>query len=316
MRIKLEREQLNLLAEKLNGCGDDIKNNFSYLLKAYGCLDWEYGARGNTDSQINEADRIMNVLSGNLHDLGRYVSKVSASLTSADNEGAGSVNALNLSDVRNVPIGIGSCSPAVAALVGASVIGSVFGLVSGIPSAAVGWVRNIINSQNQNHERQQALYAAQIQAISDMLRGNLIEYENSWSGLDRENKIKLLQNIENEIAEIQNRSSVTVFIDPNTDPKAYMEFNPQDTKIHVTADYLEHTNFADVLKVLIHEGRHAYQFGIIQNPQYDADTTEVTTWHFNFDHYIGSDNIFMPFNPLQPVEIDANSYANRVMDML
>lgn len=70
----------------------------------------------------------------------------------------------------------------------------------------------------------------------------------------------------------------------------------------------------DALSTFFHEARHAYQRAVVSAPYlYCEDIKTVKTWKNNFDNYLSAEKFgyYRYFN--QPVEVDANKFAEYVL---
>ena len=140
-----------------------------------------------------------------------------------------------------------------------------------------------------------------------------------WNRMTNEDKIRVLQSIENQIAKDEKRLPCVVkmkYIPSNregivmgyyTDAEQTITINSEqlDSGSKYGDDYMSHIN------TVIHEGRHTYQhqavIGIINHNNH----SEVSDWKENFNHYISYQK-----NPKryfeQPVEVDARKYAEEI----
>lgn len=98
----------------------------------------------------------------------------------------------------------------------------------------------------------------------------------------------------------------------NLAPNDLGSFDPETKQIVLNSDLLKDSNPMEAMKTIMHETRHAYQDYAINHPEkvsVDADT--IKTWKENFKNYISPDFDFEAYCN-QPVEKDANDFANRM----
>jgi hypothetical protein len=136
----------------------------------------------------------------------------------------------------------------------------------------------------------------------------------AWNSLATPNaRLEALQEAENGIAGLVGRPALPVLpgqLDAG-------EFGLCDGEtIWVNEDYLEPGFNQEMIRTIIHEGRHAYQYYVCNNPATHGDVAEVEAWRSNFrpGHYIKWKE-----NPgrymSQPVEADAFAFEEAVMEI-
>lgn len=139
-----------------------------------------------------------------------------------------------------------------------------------------------------------------------------------WSTLTEEEKVEVLQIIENHIAEEQGRLNCPIrskALYTGTDGVVMGVYDRDDKSIQVNALQLEPTSkyghdSERMIMTCLHEGRHAYQNQAIEGLIEHDDPEEVELWKQNLaeGHYI---RFYQ--NPrayyLQPVEVDARTFA-------
>lgn len=175
-----------------------------------------------------------------------------------------------------------------------------------------------------------------IESIADYLESiEEIRYEN-WSKLSLEERVEVLNLIEQKIAEIEHRPAVKVYIEDMKANNLGYHSNTEH-KIVLNAKYVGATNpnlHREVIDTIVHEGRHAYQHYNVDVKCIHESASEVKQWEKNFYDpewgyysYRGQ-KIYIPFNDgkthdvgfrlyaNQPVEIDAKNFASDVLARL
>lgn len=90
-------------------------------------------------------------------------------------------------------------------------------------------------------------------------------------------------------------------------------YNPLTNRIELNSNYLEKSDCEDLLNIILHESRHAFQNKCINSP--DSVTVKdniINVWKDNFDNYIRPDEDFEAYEN-QEIEKDANYFADSVM---
>ena len=89
-------------------------------------------------------------------------------------------------------------------------------------------------------------------------------------------------------------------------------FNPITKQIDLNADLLTEDDTQQVMETIMHESRHAYQDFAVNHPeQVSVDVETIKEWKENFLHYIRPEFDFEAYVN-QPVEADANDFAERM----
>ena len=162
-----------------------------------------------------------------------------------------------------------------------------------------------------------------------------IKYEN-WQNFSLEQKEEVLNKIEQHIADIEHRPALKVELE-NLPAKTLGYQSAQDHKIVLNSMYVGSADpniHKEVIKTIIHEGRHAYQHYNVDDKCIHESGAEVETWRENFydsqyQYYRSTgQKILIPYNDgslhdvdfrlyyYQPVEIDARNFADDVMKRL
>ena len=136
-----------------------------------------------------------------------------------------------------------------------------------------------------------------------------LEPEN-WSKLNLEKRVDLMQRVENFQAELQNRQPCVVRTEQMpTNQRGYYT----NHQIVQNYDMVKYTETSDMcMKNVLHEGRHAYQYDAVLNPENHMEVSNETlaAWTSNLapGNYISA-NADSNAYYAQPVEMDARSYA-------
>ena len=90
-------------------------------------------------------------------------------------------------------------------------------------------------------------------------------------------------------------------------------YNPETNTITLNSRLLETDNPNELMNTILHESRHAYQYYAIEHPDKVTVCEEtIAEWKDNFEYYIRPEWDFEAYVS-QPVEADANDFANKVM---
>lgn len=136
-----------------------------------------------------------------------------------------------------------------------------------------------------------------------------LEPEN-WSKLNLEKRVDLMQRVESFQAELQNRQPCAVRTEQmSTNQRGYYT-NHQIVQNH---DMVKYTETSDMcMKNVLHEGRHAYQYDTVLNPEKHMEISNETlaAWTSNLapGNYVSATTDSKAYYD-QPVETDARSYA-------
>lgn len=153
----------------------------------------------------------------------------------------------------------------------------------------------------------------QIRVLASLLLSVPALRRGAWDNLATPNdKLEALQEAENGIAGLVGRPALTI-LPGQLDAGEYGLCDGET--IWVNEDYLEPGFNQEMIRTIVHEGRHAYQYYACSNPAAHGDAAEVEAWLSNLrpGHYIKWKE-----NPgrymSQPVEADAFAYEEAVME--
>ncbi len=150
----------------------------------------------------------------------------------------------------------------------------------------------------------------------------------SWKGLNAEERLDLLQELENREAARQNRPAFRVMqAEPGTGPRTLGYFNGKVLCVNKRflggrVEPFARSNYtpSNAIDTIVHEGRHAFQrmaaFGVIKAPQITAEQKKA--WLISFLAYQSAENeangdAAFALYAFQPIERDAREFAAREM---
>lgn len=154
-----------------------------------------------------------------------------------------------------------------------------------------------------------------------------LQFEN-WQNLDLDERVDVLQQLENEVAEIAHRPPLEIRAEPL--PDGIMGQCGSD-RIIISNNVLASDSYAmyrENLDTVFHEGRHAYQKWNLLTQSLTGETVErnevlVESWRDNFFEMGYEDGNWESYKDIgflyylnQPVEIDARAFANEVIQAL
>ena len=145
-----------------------------------------------------------------------------------------------------------------------------------------------------------------------------------WKELDVDERIELLQGLENEAAVVSLRDPIKVMYEDLPDSYGYFSGDKIVISKEVLADN-SYENYKENIDTVLHEGRHAYQAYNLNVRQVEKNNVLLESWDIN-DNILGYDNGYRsdPYYAevgfldyyTQPVEVDARAFAATVIDRL
>lgn len=166
----------------------------------------------------------------------------------------------------------------------------------------------------------------QIEEVSDVLANcDEIRYEN-WQNLELEEKVSILNQLENQIAGIEHRPPCPISA-KNLGPGVWGGYNPVTKSIDINVDYIEQSGrdykcYSEIVDTLVHEGRHAYQDYNVSERVVHPRQSEVDSWSETMAGgkwgYWGdcSSELGLRLYEQQSVEIDARNFAADVISRM
>lgn len=128
----------------------------------------------------------------------------------------------------------------------------------------------------------------------------------SWRYTSIDERVKLLQQVEHNEAQKSPRPSCDLKTAKMKDYEMG-EYDPTTNTIVVNEQLVHSDNPRRALETTLHEGRHAYQQDVMNNPDKYPDHPMREIWAEN--NYISPNEDFEAYYN-QPIEVDARSYAN------
>lgn len=148
-----------------------------------------------------------------------------------------------------------------------------------------------------------------------------LQYEN-WKELGVDERITVLQNFEEEVAKIEYRKESVIKAD-DLGEGCLGQFSGLTKDITLNEKLIMSDSKEDYLQVLetyFHEGRHAYQYHNLYVEQTESNSVLINAWHINENilGYNSGDYGLFGYEEYytQPVEVDANTFAEEVMEKL
>jgi hypothetical protein len=126
--------------------------------------------------------------------------------------------------------------------------------------------------------------------------------------------LKILQQFENQIAKIQNRPASRVVIKnfPKEIENVKSMYNYQDNEILINNEMMFQTYDIELVGIVFHEGRHAFQWYQIKNPNLAIEEEDMLRiWEkefLDYDQNLANENDSKYY--LKSIEIDAVAYTD------
>ena len=137
---------------------------------------------------------------------------------------------------------------------------------------------------------------------------SLAQELKNWDSMNVKQRADLMQRIENHEAMCSDRPAARVSLG-YLPSNCRGQYNRDTNEITQNHDMVKYGNSDMSLKNVLHEGRHAFQWHTVQNPdsaQVPAHT--VQQWQDNFNNYIPG-NKDVALYASQPLETDARGFA-------
>ncbi|MGE3276474.1 MAG: hypothetical protein AB7O67_15275 [Vicinamibacterales bacterium] len=151
-----------------------------------------------------------------------------------------------------------------------------------------------------------------VRAVASLLASAAGLGREDWNNLATPNaRLEVLQKAENAIASLSGRPALPV-LPGNLEPQEYGVCDGE--AIWVNEDYLEPGCNQEMIRTIVHEGRHAMQYHACSNPDAHQDSAQVEAWQSNlrpggYIEWRENPERYMS----QPVEADAFAYEDAVM---
>ena len=159
----------------------------------------------------------------------------------------------------------------------------------------------------------------QIERLAQYLNNMPEIKRENWLNLSFEDRVNVVQRIENQAAKIGCRPALTVESAPmNKNERGGMNWGSQ--KIVINESLLRSNkpeDFQQTIKTLLHEGRHAYQYSNISLERTEPNDEKYQAWVMNLVEGYHVAKLFGHKNYyLQPLEVDARVFSEAVVSKL
>ena len=150
-------------------------------------------------------------------------------------------------------------------------------------------------------------------ALASLQRLSSYFLQDCWNGLSIDERQDALNTLAIDAGNAY-RSEIKGVIFFDADPSSRGYYNG-DGYLYINSDCLtDNSNRLDAIDTIYHEGRHAFQHAAIMEPSTHGITTEqAAIWEENFNHYLSSSKFGYERYYNQPVENDAFSYAEYII---
>ena len=137
--------------------------------------------------------------------------------------------------------------------------------------------------------------------------------DSKWERLSYKERHEVLQKIEEYEAKSTHRPVANFQTKDGMPMASRGYYTCSNNTITQNYQYTMANSSQPALKNLLHEGRHAYQWDCVNNPQNHPEVShkQIAEWKKNFDNYISAKNAEDKMQYfMQPVEQDARNYAD------
>lgn len=142
-----------------------------------------------------------------------------------------------------------------------------------------------------------------------------VKREN-WINLSFEERVKVIQKIETQVAKVGCRPALAVETAPmNANNYGYMNWGSQKIVINENLIRSNKTEaFQQAIKTLLHESRHAFQYSNIALERTEPNDEKYQSWVLNLATGYCAAKLFGLKNYyLQPLEVDARVFAEAIV---
>jgi len=139
-----------------------------------------------------------------------------------------------------------------------------------------------------------------------------------WENYPPQKRLKVLQALEKKMAKKQGRPWVNVEIHPDENWPNLGMFQVRGNRqvLYINNNLvLNHAYRFFAMETIIHEGRHAYQYYVINNKNLHFYNVKERRWKENWKGYIPSEENLTDYN-IQAVERDAQGYTLKMLKRL
>lgn len=179
--------------------------------------------------------------------------------------------------------------------------------------------RAATSAETHESDRSRFEEGRQIERLAQCLNNMPEIKRENWHNLSFEDRVKVVQRIENQAAQIGCRPALTVESAPmNKNERGGMNWGSQ--KIVINESLLRSNkpeDFRQAMKTLLHESRHAYQYSNVSLERTEPSEEKYKAWALNYATGYLAANIFgFRRYYLQPLEVDARVFSEAVVSKL
>lgn len=141
----------------------------------------------------------------------------------------------------------------------------------------------------------------------------------NWINLSFDERVNLIQRIENQAAKVGCRSALSVETAPmGRENHGYMDWGAQRIVVN---ENLLHSNkledFRQCIKTLLHEGRHAFQYSNVTVERTEPNDEKYQAWALNLaTGYCSAKQHGFKNYYLQPLEVDARTFSEAIVSRI
>lgn len=135
----------------------------------------------------------------------------------------------------------------------------------------------------------------------------------TWRNLDKSAHLKTLQEVENCLANVQNRKAAKIVLE-KMNPRILGSFDGKI--IRLNSARVKSDRVQDVVGTVVHEGRHAYQHYAVKHRGFHPDADQVRAWRTNLRHPLDPEIYGYELYSMQAVEADARGFEARFLEAL
>ena len=134
-------------------------------------------------------------------------------------------------------------------------------------------------------------------------------------------RVELLSKVEEYFALKQGRKTCNLIFTEKLSQNIYGRFDSEPWCIYINLDLvLDPTRLFDVLGTILHEGRHAFQYCVVNQAYQDGGKahrfSRAYKWKKAFEGYLSTQNYNYVDYQNQSIELDANMYAYKQLKKL
>lgn len=309
VRIVVNTDSLDQISSAMDKALSDLHANSKVLEKAY--TDLHTQSEGQyfmkVDSYFAAVNGTGNQLVDQLYHSSEFVKKASSIFTAVD---AATDKKLEENFPNNEKIGIWVHSQFGYSADESIPRMSFWKKIFYYPKPNLPWIQTIVNKGSVEN----ASLDMQMDEAARLIKETYDEYGKRWGKMSANDRLSVLQKIEDQMAVLQGREALSIH--PEDGMSENGNFDPGNPDIiSINANYLTakppFASIKSALKTLLHEGRHATQFAAFSDEYNRDDYTNSTEWENNMNNYIPG-IVYGPYKN-QPVEYDANGYADEIM---